>query len=112
MNIKRVIVNLIGLILLQFLIDMLFVFIYPTVNPIRASFIGVTALAVLFGVYSVKKDLVNPIVGALSIFSSALFGALLVQSGYLASKSPLSGLVHALILIFTYLIIEFVRRKT
>ncbi|MBI2148532.1 hypothetical protein HYU23_02535 [Candidatus Woesearchaeota archaeon] len=111
MKIKKIIITLIGLILLQLIIDLFFVFIYPNVNPIRATMIGITSLVFLSLLYLINKKLVNPVIGALSIFYSAFFGALLVQSGYLISKSSLSGLVHALILIITYLIMYFLYER-
>ena len=111
MNAKKVALVVVGLIFLQYLIDTLFVYIYASVNPIRATLIGLSALLVLGVVHYMKKGLVNPLLGALSIYSSALFGALLVQVGYLVSKSPLSGLVHALILVVTFVVLSFFYEK-
>lgn len=97
-HIKRIIIFA----ALQGLLDTLYVFLYPDINPIRASLIGASALAILF--LPPVRRLVNDysLAGFLSIYSSALFGALLVQSGALVSKSPLSTVVHVAILIATY----------
>src|SRR3989344_3958159 len=108
---KTIIYRIIGLMILQGILDLIFVYLYPEVNPIRATFIGLSAIIVLDLLYFIRKNLINPVIGGISIFSSALFGALLVQVGYLISKSPLSTLVHVLILIVTYLILDFVFKK-
>jgi len=111
---KNNLITLIGLLLLQYFIDFAFVYIYPTVNPIRASFVGLSALAILSTAYFItkeKSEFVNPVIGALTIFSSAFFGALLVQAGYLLSKSAISGAIHIIILIVSYFILDFVYEK-
>lgn len=97
-HIKRIII----FIILQGLLDMLYVSLYPAVNPIRASLIGASALVILF--ISPVRRLVDgySLAGFLSIYSSALFGALLVQSGVLVSKSLFSAVVHIALLIATY----------
>ena len=107
MKAKKLILTLVGLLALQLLIDLLFVYIYPLVGPLRATMIGATAFLVLGGIHLSKKELVNPVLGGLSIFSSALFGALLVQAGVLVSKSTLSGAVHGLILIVAFLVLSW-----
>lgn len=102
---KRVIINIVILIILQFLVDMLYVILYPDVNPLRAVMIGISSFIVLwiFG----KKLKVDMWIGGLSIFSSAFFGALLVQGGILVSKSVLSGVIHILILIVSYFVFRY-----
>lgn len=97
-HIKRIVIFLV----LQGLLDVLYISLYPYVNPIRASLIGASALAIL-SIPPVRR-LVNgySLTGSLSIYSSALFGALLVQSGVLVSKSPLSAVVHIALLVATY----------
>lgn len=99
--------RLITLILLQYLIDLLYTFVYGTVNPIRAALIGITALILLSVQYFAYNKFIDPIIGALSIYSSALFGTLLVQNHYLISKSFLLYLVYLIILIITYLLINY-----
>lgn len=94
--------QIISFILLQFLIDRAYVYIYPEVNPIRALLIGATAFVILFVVSKFWKG-ASYWIGTISIFSSAFLGALLVQGGYIVSKSALSGIVHILILVLTYL---------
>lgn len=103
--------KIILLLFLQFLIDNLYVFIYETVNPIRATLIGATALVLLSVQYFAHSRFINPVIGALSIYSSALFGALLVQGNYLVSKSLFSALIHTIILIITYLILSYLNKK-
>ncbi|RJQ14881.1 hypothetical protein C4553_00270 [Candidatus Parcubacteria bacterium] len=95
--------SIIILVLLQVGLDVLFVKLYPSVNPIRATFIGISAFLVLW-IFR-RYNFVNPLVGFASIYSSALFGALLVQAGVLISKSFLSGIIHIAILVVTYIVI-------
>lgn len=90
------------LILLQLAIDFLYVYLYPSVNPIRATLIGLTALLLLFIPPFKRLFNIRPLIGSLSIYSSALFGALLVEAGALKSKSFLSAAAHIAILIATY----------
>ncbi|MBI2107719.1 hypothetical protein HYT54_01215 [Candidatus Woesearchaeota archaeon] len=91
--------------MLQFLLDTIYVYLYPDVNPIRATLIGMTSFAVLFIPYFRNLVGLRPAFGFLPIYSSAFFGALLVQNGYLASKSVLSGIAHIAISALTYGII-------
>ena len=102
------------LVVLQFLLDMLYVYIYPNVNPIRATFIGFSALIVLYlfsltKIYSKLFEL-KPYIAFLPIYSSAFFGALLVQSNFVKSKSAASGIAHVVILIITYFLIVFIKK--
>ena len=93
------------LIVLQFILDMLYVYIYPTVNPIRATLIGASALIILFMPFLTRIIDMKPYMAFLPIYSSALFGALLVQAAFVKSKSPASGIAHIVILIVTYFVI-------
>lgn len=100
------------LILIQFLLDMLFVYIYPNVNPVRATLIGFSALFILYliSLTPFVKNLIGlkPYIAFVPIYSSALFGALLVQAGIVASKSAASGIAHIVILIVTYVAITII----
>lgn len=106
--------SLITLVILHGVVDQVYVYLYPTVNPVRASMIGASSLVILSILYSVlkKRMFIHPVTGGLSIFSSALFGALLVQASVIVSKSALSALAHVGILIFTYGVCEFIRKRS
>ena len=93
------------LILLQYLLDVLYVYLYPNVNPIRATLIGASALAILLIPFISKLVEMKPYIAFLPIYSSALFGALLVQADVVKSKSAGSGIAHIIILIVTYFVI-------
>ena len=97
------------LVLIQFILDMLFVYLYPAVTPIRATLIGISALVILYLISLIPftKNLIDlkPHISFIPIYSSALFGALLVQAGIVASKSVASGIAHIVILIATYFVI-------
>lgn len=95
----------ITLLIIQLVVDFIFRFIYSSVNPIRASLIGLTSLLILYIPLVRKQIPLSPLLAAVPIFSSALFGALLVQTGVLVSRSVVSALVHALILILTYVLL-------
>ena len=100
------------LVVLQFILDMLYVYIYPTVNPIRATFIGFSALVILFIPFITKLVDMKPYIAFLPVYSSALFGALLVQADFVKSKSAASGIAHVSILVVTYFIIYIIKNKT
>lgn len=100
------------LVILQFLLDTLYVYLYPTVNPIRATLIGLSALIVLFIPFIRRFIEIKPYIAFLPIYSSAFFGALLVQADFVKSKSTASGIAHVVILIITYVIIALVRKLT
>lgn len=92
----------VSLIVLQFILDFIFIYIYQTVNPVRATLIGISALVILFAPFMRKMTGISPYLAFLPIYSSAFFGALLVQSGVLYSKSLASGLTHVILLAITY----------
>jgi len=102
------------LILIQFLLDLLYVYIYPIVNPIRATMIGFSALIILYLISRIPltKNLIylKPYISFIPIYSSALFGALLVQADVVTSKSAASGIAHVVILIVTYGVIVAIPR--
>lgn len=110
-NVKKHIKNLVLLIVLHLLVDILYLFLYPSVNPLRATFIGATAFVVLYVPVLRKVIGLPPGLAFLPIYSSALFGALLVQADIVTSKSTLSAVAHVLILIVTYIIIAVFYRK-
>jgi hypothetical protein len=96
--------TIVGLVILIFLLDLLFRPIYPTVDPIRASLVGIAAYAVLFGINKLKAGIVEPLVGAIAIFTSAILSVMLIHVGLLVSKSPISAVVHIVILAVAYLV--------
>jgi hypothetical protein len=96
--------TIVGLVVLIFLLDLLFRPIYPEVDRIRATLVGITAYVVLFALSKLRPGLVNPLVGALAIFASAFLSVLLIQAGVLVSKSAISAIVHVAILAVAYLI--------
>ncbi len=99
-----------SLIVLQYVIDTLYIFLYPTVNPVRATLIGATAFLILW-IPSLQKFVgLKPWISFVPIYSSAFFGALLVQQGIVVSKSALSATAHIIILILTYLLILMIQR--
>lgn len=100
--------TIVALILLQFILDVLYAYLYPSVNPIRATLIGISAFFILFIPIIQKLVKVSPFTGFIPIYSSAFFGALLVQSNIIKSKSIASGLAHILILVVTYTLIVII----
>jgi hypothetical protein len=93
------------LVVLQYVVDLVFVYVYPTVNPLRATLIGVTAFVVLWIPFVGKHVGLHPRLAFLPIFVNAFIGALSVQSGIVASKSTGSAILHVGVLIATYIII-------
>ena len=105
---KNLIIGLIALPILQYLIDLLYVYIYPNISPLRALMISITAFVVLLIALAFHRKEINPVVGGLSILSSAFFGSLLVNGGFLVSKSVGSGIWHIIILEFSFLVLYFI----
>lgn len=99
------------LVVIQFALDMLFVYLYPNVSPIRATLIGFSALIILFIPFIKKMIEMKPYIAFLPIYSSVLFGALLVQADFVKSKSAASGIAHVVILIVTYIVIIAIQKK-
>lgn len=91
-----------SLALLQFALDVAYAYIYPTVNPARATLIGVSSFVILFAPFMRKLTHMKPYIAFLPIYSSAFFGALLVQANVIRSKSLGSGLTHLTFLAITY----------
>ncbi len=111
---KKYLVAFLTLAITQGLIDFFYAKIFPeiVVSPLRATWIAFTALVLLLLVDAFTKNrIADPFIGALAVLSSAFFGALLVQSGALISKSALSGVVHVAILILTYFVLSGIERR-
>ena len=103
--------TLAALVLLIFLLDLLFRPIYPDVDLLRATLVGLTALAVLVALHKLRPGLLHPIVGAVAIFASAFLSVLLIQAGVLVSQTPVSAVVHVLILVGAYFAATLVRTR-
>jgi hypothetical protein len=80
--------------------------LHPEVNLIRAGLVGATALVALAPMARLPGFPIRPPTGALAIFASACLSVLLIQSGWLVSRSTLSGLVHLLILAAVFPLLE------
>jgi len=107
---KRDLLGIAALTLLLFAIDRLYRVLHPEVDLVRASLVGLTALAALAPLALVRRRPFEPWVGALAIFVSAFSSVLLIEGGLLVSRSALSGAVHALILAVAFPAIARVQR--
>jgi hypothetical protein len=103
---KRRLLSIGGLTLLLFALDRLYRVLHPEVNLVRASLVGLTALAVLTSLSWLPRRLIQPWVGALAIFASAFLSVVAIEAGVLASRSMTSGLVHVLILAAAFLLLD------
>ena len=88
------------------LLDQLYRVLHPHVDLVRASLVGVTALAVLLALARERPGWLDPARGALAIFASAFGSVLLIEAGLLVSRSLASGIVQALILALAYLSLD------
>ena len=95
---KRNLLSIGGLTLLLFALDRLYRVLYPEVDLVRASLVGLSALAALAPLWLLRRPPIRPWVGALAIFASAFGSVLLIEAGVLVSRSTISGIVHVLIL--------------
>jgi hypothetical protein len=90
------------LVLLLTLIDQLYRLLHPVVDLERASLVGATAWAALLGLRRAGLRRVPPTRGALAIAASAFGSVLLIEAGWLESRSALSAAVHVLLLALAY----------
>jgi hypothetical protein len=103
---RRSLLAIAGLSLLLFALDQLYRVLHPEVNLVRASLVGLTGL-----LSKLPRFPLRPWVGALAIFASAFLSVLLIQAGLLVSRSPVSGLVHLLILAGAYPLLDRMRAR-
>jgi hypothetical protein len=87
-----------ALLILLALLDQLYRVLHPEVNLVRASLVGATAWAALLLLRAAGLRLVPPGRGALAIGASAVGSVLLIQAGWLVSRSTTSAAVHVVIL--------------
>jgi hypothetical protein len=106
---KRTLLSIAGLSLLLFALDRFYLVLHPDVNLVRASLVGLTALAVLAPLARLRHSRIRPWVGALAIFASAFLSVLLIEAGVLVSRSSRSGLVHVLILAAVFPLLDRIR---
>ena len=106
---RRTLLSIAGLCSLLFALDRLYRVLHPEVNLVRASLVGLTALAALAPLAWLRHTPLRPWVGALAIFASACLSVLLIEAGILVSRSPSSGLVHALILAAAFPLLDWIR---
>ena len=108
---RRTLLSIAGLCLLLFALDRLYRVVHPEVNLVRASLVGLTALAVLAPLAWLRRTPIRPWVGALAIFASAFLSVLMIEAGVLVSRSPSSGLVHALIVAAAFPLLDRIRMR-
>jgi len=106
---RRTLLSIAGLSLLLFALDQLYRVLHPEVNLVRASLVGLTALALLAPLARVPRSGFRPWVGALAIFTSAFLSVLLIEAGLLVSRSASSGLVHVSILAAVFPLLDRIR---
>lgn len=99
---RRSVLAIAALALLLTAIDQLYRVLHPEVNLVRATLVGLTALAALSGLWKLGVRGIPVLRGALAIFASAFLSVLLIEGGVLVSRSPLSAGVHVLILAAAY----------
>jgi hypothetical protein len=99
---RRNLLGTLGLALLLLVLDRLYRALHPEVDLVRASLVGLSALAALAPLAWLRRRPIEPWVGALAIFVSAFASVLLIEAGLLVSRSPLSGAVHLLILAIAF----------
>ena len=107
-NIEKHIKTIVLLVFLHLMINRLYNYAYPDVNPIKATLIGLTALLAMIVPFVRNFIGVSKLEGFLPIYASALFGALLAQAGVIISKTTESALVHIGILAAAYIAIKAV----
>lgn len=106
---KRKLISIGGLTLLLFALDRLYRVLHPEVDLVRASLVGLSALAALAPLWLLRRPPIQPWVGGLSIFTSAFASVLLIEVGVLDSRSATSGVLHVLILAAVFPVLDRMR---
>lgn len=106
---KRTLLSIGALCLLLLAIDRLYRWLYPEVDLVRAALVGATALGVLWALAAVGWRRIEPWRGALAILASAAGSVLMIEAGWLVSRSFVSGIVHAAILAGIFPLIDSLR---
>jgi hypothetical protein len=86
------------LLLVLVLMDQLYRVLHPEVNLTRACLVGASAWATLRASRALGLGRVLPTRGALAVSASAFGSVLLIESGWLVSRSPTSAVVHTALL--------------
>jgi len=108
---RRSTLSILGLSVLLFLLDRLYLVLHPEVNLVRAALVGATGFAVLALVRRAGARGVNPGLGGISILASAFLSVLAIEAGWLVSRSFVSGAAHAAILAAAFLAGEALLRR-
>lgn len=99
-----------SLAVLQFILDIIYSHFYQETNLIKATMMGLSALIILYIPAFGKMTDMKPYIAFLPVYSSAFFGALLVQNEVVAANSLASGLAHVSILGTAYFFIISLRK--
>jgi hypothetical protein len=98
-----------ALLVLLFLLDQLYRLLHPEVNLVRATLVGATAFAALWLAARAGSRLVPPAPGALAVLASACSSVLLIEAGWLVSRSSRSAVFHAVVVVAAYALLRRVR---
>ena len=100
---RRQVLSILVLVTLLTLLDQLYRWLHPEVNFARASLVGASAYAALFLLARLGLRLVPAVGGALAIAASAFGSVLLIEMGWIVSRSPTSVVVHVVLLAGAFL---------
>lgn len=110
---KKIAGEVAALVLLQFIINFVFISFYPEVaeTALRAGIMGSIAFIVLLISGAVRASYTHALVGTLSLFASWYVNTLLVLRGAIVSTSASSALAQIAILLVSYFVLGFCYRK-
>ncbi|MFA6365295.1 MAG: hypothetical protein WCW78_02750 [Candidatus Paceibacterota bacterium] len=110
---KKTAGEVVALVLLQFIINFIFISLYPEVaeTALRAGIMGSLAFIALFISGAVRSSYTHSLVGSLSLLASWYINASLVFYGKVISTSALSAVSQIGILIVSYFIFDFCYKK-
>jgi len=108
-----------GLALLLFAVDQLYRILHPEVDPLRACLVGATAWVALRALEwsgLARRPALRPWLapagpGGLTVFASAIGSVLLIEAGWLVSRSAPSVAVHLAILALAWVSLERLRPR-
>jgi hypothetical protein len=104
--VKRTLIAVGALTSLLIAVDQLYRLLHPRVELARAVLVGLTAYASLALGAAAGVRVAGPGVGGLAIFTSAFVSVLLIEAGWLASRSPASAAFHFLVLALAFLLLD------
>ncbi len=100
------------LVFLYFILDTVFVYLYPNINLLRATLVSLISLIVLLIPFIREKFSIRPTYGFLSLYLATFFGALFTESLVFVEKLWLATATQVGIIVAAYILLTLLYDKT